>query len=193
MSRTATRAAAIALCLGLSGGLAGCSGDDEPGEVPEAADPWNPCDGLSAREVSGVLGQQLRKDTGAGTENTESTEPGVVRCALLPVREGDATFDASYLLFDGGLDAAWATLGDGPDGSVGGRVTRPSVPGADAARLVVNTTRKAALVTGFVENGDLIQTVNAVDLYPYDAGALVRATRLVLEQLSAHAADAGVE
>ena len=207
-----TRRTPAVLALLLAASLAGCS-EDDPGRVPEAAAPWNPCDGLSARAVSAVLDQQLRKVTGidAGpaddasdeADGEASSEAGggaaaASRCALVPVREGEATFDVSYLLFDGGLDAAWATLGDDlaaetADGAGGGaRVTRPRVPGAEAARLVVATTPKAALVTGFVENGDLIQTVNAADLAPYDADALVRATRLLLGQLSAHAVDAGV-
>ena len=38
------------------------------------------------------------------------------------------------------------------------------MPGADAARLVVNANRKATLVTGFVQTGGLIETVNAVQL-----------------------------
>jgi hypothetical protein len=78
-------------------------------------------------------------------------------------------------------------------GGIPGDVTQPTVRGADAARLVVNATKRAVFVTGFLQNGDLIQLVNASDLRPYDEQVLVAATRLVMGDLSAHADEAGVK
>ena len=63
----------------------------------------------------------------------------------------------------------------------------PRVPGADAARLVVNANRKATLVTGFVQTGGLVETVNAVQLAPSQPRAVVRATRRVMATLVEHA------
>jgi hypothetical protein len=51
----------------------------------------------------------------------------------------------------------------------------------------VNTSRKATLVTGFVQTGGLVETVNAVQLGSSEPGAVVRATRTVLATLARHA------
>ena len=43
------------------------------------------------------------------------------------------------------------------------------------------------LVTGFVQTGDLIETVNAIELAPYDRDAVTGATTSVLATLVDHA------
>jgi hypothetical protein len=93
----------------------------------------------------------------------------------------------TYQLFAGGLDAAWTTMG-----RIVGHVSEPRIPGADGARLVVHTGRRAVAVTGFVQNGALIQVVNVVDPRPYDREVAVAAGTLIMRDLSAHADDAGV-
>ena len=77
--------------------------------------------------------------------------------------------DANYVLFPGGLDAAWETDGPAPrpptvTDSEGARA--PTTPGSSST-----STTQQLYVTGFVQNGDLIQTVDAVDPTPFDAGA----------------------
>jgi hypothetical protein len=131
----------------------------------------NPCDGVDAAAVSRALGWQLQKQTGTASSP---------RCALTPVKKGGPTFELSYLWFDQGLEAAWSTI-QVPAGTV----TRPRIPGADDARLVVNDSGSAYAVSAFLQNGDLIQTVNALALPPYDGTKVLRATKVLLAQLSA--------
>jgi hypothetical protein len=183
----------------LAGPLAACSSGEEPAAAPTAtgsstgpsagasASPTgpgtgsptaaasqevlNPCDAVDAAAVSRALGRAVRKDTGTAD---------APRCALLPVEKGGPTFTLSYLWFDQGLEAAWSTM-QVPAGTV----SRPRIPGADDARMVVNDSGSAYAVSAFLQNGDLIQTVNALALPPYDGPRLVRATRVLLRQLSA--------
>ena len=61
----------------------------------------------------------------------------------------------------------------------------PTIPGADDARVVVNQSPQAYAVSAFLQNGSLIQTVNALALPPYDGPAVLRAVELILTQLSA--------
>ncbi|GAB7003619.1 hypothetical protein JCM18899A_10900 [Nocardioides sp. AN3] len=131
----------------------------------------NPCDGVDAAAVARVLGAQLRKETGTADSP---------RCALLPVTKGGPTFELSYLWFDQGLEAAWSTMK-----VPAGTVSQPKVAGADDARLVVNSSPSAYAVSAFLQNGKLIQTVNALALPPYDGPRVLRATRVLLGQLSA--------
>jgi hypothetical protein len=180
------RAAAVALVAtaSLPGVLTGCSATDDAGTTdPAATDPaqaagvaWNPCDGLRAATVGRYAGQRMVEQTGT------SDQP---RCAFTPAATGGPAFDVSYLWFDGGLDAAWDTMG-----KVRGTVTDIRVPGADAARLVVHAQRPAVLVTGFVQVGGLVQSVNAVQLRPYDRRTVVSTTRELLADLVERAPDA---
>lgn len=169
------RAAAAAALALLSLGVAGCSsGSDQPdppaSALSEAADvAWSPCDGVDAARVTRLAGERMAEQTGS------SDQP---RCAFTPVAEGGPAFDVNYLWFDGGLDEAWRSMGQ-----VQGRVSRIDVPGADAARLVVHARRSAVLVSGFVQTGGLVQSVNAVQLRPYDAQRVVAATRGLLAAL----------
>ena len=136
--------------------------------------PFNPCDGLHVAAISTTLGSPLKMVTGTA---------GAPRCALLPKRHGDPTFELSYLWFDGGLDAAWQAITDKPAGTV----TEPHVPGADATKLIVQRKDSGYVVSAFMQNGNLIQSLNGVALPPYDARAMQRATMAILTQLSAAA------
>jgi hypothetical protein len=71
-------------------------------------------------------------------------------------------------------------------------VTKPDIEGADSARVVADVVKKQLYVTGFVENGDLIQNVNVVDPAPYDEQAVLAGVRTVLTVLSQHADAAGL-
>lgn len=194
-----TAALAAALLAGPFTLLAACSSDDEPAAAVSSAPPAsvstsagtsggaspsasasaepdiNPCDGIDADAVSRALGAVLRKET--GTVNSP-------RCALLPVKEGGPTFEMSYLWFDQGLEAAWRTMQ-----VPAGQVSRPRVAGADDARVVVNASPQAYAVSAFLQNGALIQTVNALALPPYDGPRVRRAVQVLLTQLSAARAD----
>ena len=157
---------------------AGCSDDPSPAVVPPSATGsptalWNPCDGLDAAAVGKILGGPVTKDDG---------EPSAPRCAFTPKREDGAALNANYRLVPEGLDAAWDTLGP-----VAGRQIDLVVPGADDARMVVKFAQDSLLITGFVQNGDLIQVVNLVQPAPFDRDVAVRAMRTVLADLSAHA------
>ena len=96
--------------------------------------------------------------------------------------------DANYLLFPEGLDAAWETMGR-PETAT---VTTPNVRGADDTRLVVDADAQQLYVSGFVQNGDLIQTVDAVDPKPFDRRQVVDAVTWALGELSDHAQESGV-
>jgi hypothetical protein len=168
-----------------TGLLTGCSSDDKTSPAhattgsPTASPSkpsFNPCAGVDVAPVSQALGEQLKKETGTAADP---------RCALLPVKKGGPTFELSYLWFDQGLEAAWSTM-QVPAGTV----SRPSVPGADDARLVVNQSASAYAVSAFLQNGGLIQTVNALALKPYDGPKMLKATDVLLRQLSAARAGA---
>jgi hypothetical protein len=152
-----------------SSGSSGASGASGAG----ATAAWNPCRDLRAGRVGAALGADVTRDT--GTVETP-------RCAFLPVEDGGPTLNVTYLWFDGGLDEAFSSMG-----RIDGEVTRLQVPGADAARLVVNAGRKATLVTGFVQTGALIETVNAVQLAPSRPRDVARATRQVMATLAERA------
>ncbi|GAW51942.1 MULTISPECIES: DUF3558 domain-containing protein [unclassified Nocardioides] len=169
------RAHAIVVAVLAAVALAGCSSsDDIPAADPsQAASPadvgWSPCDGLDAATVSRFIGEEMNEDTGTADQP---------RCTFTPVVEGGPAFDVNYLWFDGGLTEALDSMGTVP-----GTVTDIDVRGADAARLVVHARRPAILVTGFVQSGGLVQSVNTVQLRPYDERTVVAATRRLLETL----------
>ncbi len=62
-----------------------------------------------------------------------------------------------------------------------------SVPGADAARIVVRERESGILVTGFVQTDGLVQSVNAVQLAPYDKDAIVTSATDLLAALAREA------
>jgi Protein of unknown function (DUF3558) len=171
-------AAALAATALLSGCASGDSSSSDPTPTPTGSPQevaWSPCDGVTAAEVGRYAGEPMTEQTGTADQP---------RCAFTPVKKGGAAFDVNYLWFDGGLDQAWQSMG-----KVAGRVTDIHVAGADAGRLVVHAGRPAVLVTGFVQVGGLVQSVNAVQLRPYDEQSVVGATRRLLAQLVRHAPD----
>lgn len=156
--------------------LAGCSDDDPatepsgPTSTPTVAR-WNPCDAIDEAQVSDQLGTTFTMETGTATEPV---------CRLTPDSEGGPAVDANYMLFAEGLEAVFEAMPDlDPDD-----VREVQVAGADAARIVVDFDETQLFVSGFVENGDLIQTVDVVDPQPYDEQRVVRAVRTILGRLS---------
>ena len=158
--------------------LASCSGDDDP-PAPTATPTealWNPCDSLDLRDVSTWFGAGFTEDAGT---------PDAPVCTFTPDDDGGPVVDANYMLFPEGLDAVFdAMTGLDPDD-----VREVQVPGADAARLVVDFDDSQLFVSGFVQNGDLIQTVDVVDPKPYDQTKVVRAVRSILAEFSAAAPE----
>ncbi|MFD7073609.1 hypothetical protein ACFV9G_05320 [Nocardioides sp. NPDC059952] len=162
--------------------LAAC-GAEEPADPAASAsasasgdaskETFNPCDGLDITPVEKALGAQLRVEKGT------SAAP---RCALLPEESGGTAYELNYLPFDGTLAEAWKTMD-----VKSGDVSEPEVKGAEDARLVKQQGVNSYAVTGFVQNGTLIQSFNSVDLEPYDGDAMDRAAQALLEQLSANA------
>jgi hypothetical protein len=91
--------------------------------------------------------------------------------------------DANYMVFPEGLDSLFESMTDlDPDD-----VREVQVPGADAARVVVDFDDRQLFVNGSVQNGELIQTVDVVDPAPYDEAQVVRAVRSMLGEFSAAA------
>lgn len=160
--------------------LAGCGGDTEAEPVAKPTEPlWNPCDALDAQVIGKAMG---------ATYSVQSGTPSAPECRLTPTNVGDAALTANYQLFSAGLDAAWETMGDFEDA----KVAEPPVSGADASRLVVQVDHNQLYISGFVQNGDLIQSVNVVDPAPFPKDRVRRATKEVMAALSLHAADASV-
>ncbi len=153
----------------------GGSALDQPAPTP--TEPlFNPCAGLDVAGVSELLGTDLRMDAGT---------PASPTCSFTPAEEGGPALDANYLLLPGGLDEVFASMGGlDPDD-----VSTVAVPGADDARVVVDFDDRQLFVTGFVQDGDLIQTVDVVDPQPYDRARVVRAVRRLLVLLSQAAPD----
>ncbi|WP_435746456.1 hypothetical protein [Nocardioides sp. SYSU DS0663] len=153
--------------------LGACS--EEPEQTGPPPTSWSPCSDLEPEEVSALLGEEVTEETGA---------TGVERCTYVPVAEGGPTLDLNYLWFDGPFEEAWDTIGD-----VAGRVQDLEVPTADGARMVVQTTDEAVVVTAFVQTGGLVESVNGISLDTDDRGRLVRAARGVIRLLSARAPE----
>ena len=163
--------------------LGGCGGDDL-GDKPDLPDEtpalWNPCDVLDPGFIEHTFGAVAEE------ENGEPTEP---ECRFVPTEDGAPAVSANYLLFAGTLEEAWKTMDISPDAES----TSPRIAGADEARIVVNADGKDLGVTGFVANGDLIQSVNVVDPAPYDERQVLAGVRTTLTVLSRHAVKSGVE
>ncbi len=170
-SHLAGYAAAGALLLPL--GACGSPDRADPASDPASDPAWNPCGDVEPATVGAALRADVTRETGTADNP---------RCAFLPKLDGGPTLNVTYLWFDGSFDQAWRSMG-----TLDGTVTQLDVPGADAARLVVSASRKAVLVTGFVQTGRLIETVNAIELAPYDRARVVGATRAVLATLASHA------
>ena len=160
--------------------VTGCGDDGPPPAAPTPTEAlWNPCDALDARDVARKLGAPVTEEDGTPTSPL---------CSFRPRAEGDPVVDARYRLFPAGLDEVWRTMGRPKTAAV----TSPKVPGADDTRLVVDVDEENLYVSGFVQNGDLIQTVDAVDPKPFDRRRIARAVTWALGRLSDHANRAGV-
>ncbi|MDQ6523773.1 hypothetical protein RB608_09195 [Nocardioides sp. LHD-245] len=162
--------------------LAACGGE-EVGAKPELPTEtpalWNPCDALDAAFVKAEFGSETTEHAGTPTKP---------ECRFAPAEgSGDAVVTANYLLFPGTLEEAWKTMGQQADADV----RTPTVDGADDARVVVNAAEDQLYVTGFVQNGDLIQQVDVVDPAPYDEKRIVRGVTAALGLLSERAAETG--
>lgn len=168
--------------------LGGCSkADDPPSTTDQTTDQqspsqssqttqapaFNPCDDLTPDLIGAALGVEVTEETG------DVDNP---RCAFVPGVEGGPTLNVNYLWFKDSFDEAWASMGDLP-----GDVSRLHINTADNARLVVNQTPEAVVITGFVQTGDLIESVNAIQLKPFDRATMIRAATKVLTKLSARA------
>lgn len=166
----------VALCTATA-----CSSDQADQDTAEpthgASDAagvgWSPCDALPAASVSKLVGEAVSQETG-----TESAP----RCTFTPKEKGGAAYDVSYLWFDGGLDNALDAMG-----ATGEQLRKIDVDGADAARLVVSSQKSGVLVTGFVQTEGLVQSVNAVQVKPYDEQQVVAGTKALLAELAAQA------
>ena len=174
---------AVALTATVAALATGCSGgsDEQSARSSKASAAaqvaWSPCDTLTAASVSDLVGERVVEKSGT---------PDQPRCTFTPETTSDAhggaAYDVSYLWFDGGLDAALDAMG-----AVGGQLQRVRLPGADAARIAVKARRSGVLVTGFVQTRGLVQSVNAVQLAPYDEQQVVGATKALLAELAAQA------
>lgn len=181
--RLARRVAALAAALVTPLALAGCGGGGTtaapPPTFPTTPDQalWNPCDALPTPTVEKLLGVDLDVRRGSPTAPV---------CTFTPAKEGGPALNANYQQFGGTLTQLIDSFGQGT-----ATVLTPRVPRADDARVIVATGKTLAL-TGFVQNGELVQVVNLVDPAPYRRPALLRAMTTVLDDLAGHAASSGL-
>ena len=183
-ARSFRPAAALLLLSPLALTLAACgSSSDDDASAPttsptttssaSAMPNVQPCDALDTQALSKVLGYEEIKHTGT---------PAAPSCALTPAVKGGASFTLNYQWwFQGSLDDTLKAMTGNK-----GTVTHVTVPGADSASLIVQSTKQAAYVTGFVETGKLVELVNGL-AKPTDLAKLKAATTEMLAQLSAAA------
>lgn len=170
--------AAILTLAALGVGLTACGGSTAPSAAqPSSSVPAlptvQPCDELDPAAISTTLGTTVRIDTG-------TTAAPV--CFLRPSAADGAAFDLNYQWFYvDGLNAYFKSAK-----LPAGKLSDVKIPRADAAKLIVNRTKKAYQVTGYVQNGALVQSVNGAGA-PKDAARILAATKLILTQLSAKA------
>ncbi len=168
---------------------AGCSSspasDGEPATPPghpsTAPAVWNPCDGLRPQRVARLFRTTFTVDAGTPSEPV---------CRFTPTAEGEAGIDVNYQIFAGSLTELFATFGTAGEST---EVTSVRVPASDDARIVVDTVDDTLLVTGFVQNGRLVQVVNALDPDPAPRAQVVAAVRAMLGDLARHAAASEVD
>lgn len=172
----------VALAACSSSDSSGASGSsDSSGSSAATADPsqaaevaWSPCDGLSATEVSRLAGAPVTEQTGT---------VDAPRCTFVPVRSGGPAYDVSYLWFADGLDTALGSMG-----AIADQLRPVDVPGATAARIAGQGARLRGRRDRF--RGDRrgpAQSVNAVQVAPYDEQRLVRSTTALLAALAREA------
>ncbi|GAA5155501.1 hypothetical protein GCM10023340_40950 [Nocardioides marinquilinus] len=170
-------------------GLGGCAGGDEPplGQPPDLPDAppalWNPCDGLDVPGVDRLFDTAYTAAVGT---------PAAPRCTFTPDDEGDPAVDVNYQLFPGTLDDLFDSFGDLAEDAQT-EVEPVDVPRADDASIVTDVDDEGDLaITGFVQNGDLVQVVNVTDAKPFDRETVRRGVLALLKDLAAHGADSGL-
>lgn len=175
MSSPTARLAGATLALALVLPLGACGEDEIPRFEPSGpAEPlFNPCTALDVAEVSRLLGTEMSQESGT---------PSAPVCTFTPLVEGGPVLNANYQQLEAGLDSIFEGMGVEESA-----VTQVRIPGADDARVVVDTDGEQLFVSGFVENGDLIQTLDLVDPQPFDRERSITAVRRVLALLSAGA------
>jgi hypothetical protein len=132
-----------------------------------------PCDALDAKAISTTLGATVTIDKGSASAPV---------CALRPNTTSGAAFDMNYQWFYvNGLETYFKTASVPK-----GKLSDIKVPGADAGKLIINSTAKAYRVTGYIQNGALVQSVNGAGA-PSDAQHILAATKVILAELSAGA------
>ena len=171
------------LAAGCSSSSSGSDGEPAtpPGHPSTAPALWNPCDGLEPPQVARLFRTTFTVDAGTPSEPA---------CRFTPAADGDVGLDVNYQIFAGSLEELFATFGTAQAST---EVTTVRVRGADDARLVVDTVDETLLVTGFVQNGRLVQVVNALDPDPAPRARVVAGVRALLTDLSAHADESAVD
>ena len=167
--------------------VTGCSGDPEPpAPDPTAVAPvepaWNPCSSLDADAVIARLGATYSVRRGTADEPT---------CVFVPQSEGDPAVTINYQTIASSLSELLKTFGQTEQP---GRtsVTTPRVRGASDARLIVDVSNDTLAITGFVRNGLLVQTVDAIDPAPFDRAALTKDVTSLMADLAAGAKASGL-
>ena len=179
-----TTAATVVVLPLLLGALSACGDDDTMGAKPDLPSEtpalWNPCDAIDAAFVKRQFGATATEHAGT---------PAAPECRFAPAKgSGQPAVSANYLLFPGDLDDAWQRMGLDPKSDT----RTPTVAGADDARIVVNATKEQLYVTGFVQNGNLVQQVDVVDPTPFDQQQVVQGVTATLAAFSKAAGHAGV-
>ncbi len=184
--RTIPRPLVPLLAVALTAGCSSSSPSDgepatPPGHPTTAPALWNPCDGLEPTRVARLFRTEFTVDGGT------SSEPA---CRFTPTADGEVGLDINYQVFAGTLLELFKTFGAAQPTT---EVTRVKVPAADDARVVVDVVDDTLLVTGFVQNGRLVQVVNAIDPEPAPRALVVAAVRGLMADLAAHADEADVD
>jgi hypothetical protein len=168
-------------------GLAGCSSKDDAGDAPphtseSAAPAWNPCTGLDGAAISRLFATPYTVRSGTAAAPV---------CTFSPQTDGDPAFNVNYQLIVGTLGDLLDTFGNQrKDGRT--TVLAPTVDGADDARVIVDTSGRTLVLTGFVRTGPLVQVVNLLDPTPYERGRLVAHVESLLAVLAANADSSGL-
>lgn len=173
-----------ALGLGLVALLLAACGEEvgDPPDFSESEPParWNPCDAIDASFIKEHFGSDAEEKTGS---------PSKPECRFVPAEgSGQPAIEANYLLYPAGLEETFAQM-DLPDDAT---LQSPEIEGADDARLIINEDENHLVVTGFVQNGDLIQSVDVVAPSPHERARVVAGVEAVLTAFSEHAIAAGV-
>ena len=166
--------------------LTACGGSSPSAQAsapPSAAAPGlptvQPCDALDAAAVSKALGSTVRVDKGTAASPV---------CFLRPDQPDGAAFDMNYQWFYvHGLEDYFRTAK-----LPAGKLSDIAIPGADAGKLIINAEKSAYHVTGYIQNGALVQSVNGVGASK-DAKRILAATKVILAQLSAGAPSTPAE